>query len=73
MAAVGVSASGRPAKDPKLQPVAATSELACSFCAKQRSEVKTLVSAPAREDHKAATICNECLGLCGEILSQQLR
>jgi hypothetical protein len=73
MAAVGVSASGRPAKDPKLQPVAVTSELACSFCGKPRSDVKTLVSAPASENQKSATICDECLGLCGEILSQQLR
>ena len=73
MAAVGVSASGRPAKDPKLQPVPDTSQLACSFCGKGRSEVKTLIAAPAREGHKSATICDECLGLCGEILAEQLR
>ena len=74
MAAVGVSASGRPAKDPKMQPVAATSELACSFCGKGTERGKDpRLCAQALEGHKAATICDECLGLCGEILSQQLR
>jgi ClpX C4-type zinc finger len=73
LAAVGVSASGRPAKDPKLQAVSDTSQLACSFCGKGRSEVKTLTSAPARKDQESATICDECLGLCGEILAEQLR
>jgi len=73
MAAVGVTASGRPAKDPELQPVPAKSELLCSFCGKARIEVRAVVSAPARETHTPATICDECLGLCGEILSEQLR
>ena len=73
MAAVGVSASGRPAKDPSLQSIPAGSEIACSFCGKARVQVQALVSAPAREEHKAPTICDECLGLCGEILSEQLR
>jgi hypothetical protein len=73
MAAVGVTASGRPAKDPKLQPVPASSQLLCSFCGKVRAKVQALVSAPAREEHAPPTICDECLGLCGEILSEQLR
>ena len=73
LAAVGVSASGRPAKDPKLQPVPANSELLCSFCGKARVQVHALVSAPTREEHERPTICDECLGLCGEILSEQLR
>jgi len=73
MAAVGVTASGRPAKDPTLQPVPASSQLLCSFCGKARIQVQALVSAPAREEHKPPTICAECLGLCGEILSEQLR
>ncbi len=73
MAAVGVSASGRPAKDPTLQPVAATTELFCSFCGKTRVQVQSLVAAPARDEDTPPTICDECLGLCGEILSQQLR
>ena len=73
MAAVGVTASGRPAKDPRLQPVPATSQLPCSFCGKGRIEVQALVSAPASKEHEPSTICDECLGLCGEILSEQLR
>jgi anti-sigma factor RsiW len=74
MAAVGVTASGRPAKDPKLQPVPASSQLLCSFCGKARIQVHALVSAPAREEELTSpTICGECLGLCGEILSEQLR
>jgi len=74
MAAVGVTASGRPAKDPALRPVTSNSQLLCSFCGKARIEVQALVSAPALEEHKPPpTICGECLGLCGEILSEQLR
>jgi hypothetical protein len=73
MAAVGVTASGRPASDPTLQPVHADSQLLCSFCGKARIQLQSLVSAPAREEDKLPTICDECLGLCGEILSNQLR
>ncbi|HXY45981.1 MAG TPA: ClpX C4-type zinc finger protein [Acidimicrobiales bacterium] len=73
LAAVGVTASGRPAKDPALQPVPASSQLLCSFCGKARIQVQALVSAPARDEHQAPAICDECLGLCGEILSEQLR
>ena len=73
MAAVGVSASGRPAKDPILRPVPARSQLLCSFCGKARIEVQALVSGPAGEEHEPGTISDECLGLCGEILSEQLR
>jgi hypothetical protein len=73
MAAVGVTASGRPARDPALRLVPTSSRLLCSFCGKPRNQVKDLVSTPTREEHKLPTICNECLGLCGEILSEQLR
>lgn len=73
MAAVGVAASGRAAKDPTLQPVCACSELLCSFCGKSRSQVQALVSGQAHEEDRPPTICDECLGLCGEILSQELR
>ncbi len=73
LAAVGVTASGRPAKHPILQPVPPSSQLVCSFCGKPRTQVQALVSVPAREGHTPSTICDECLGLCGEILSEQLR
>lgn len=73
MAAVGVSASGRPAKEPALQPVPGGRAMLCSFCGKSRDRVQALVSAPERDDSAAPAICDECLGLCGEILSEQLR
>jgi len=73
MAAVGVTASGRPAMNPRLEPVPASGQLHCSFCGKARIEVQALASAPPREDDEPPTICDECLGLCGEILSEQLR
>jgi hypothetical protein len=49
LAAVGVTASGRPAKDPTLHAVSAHSHLLCSFCGKARIQVHALVSAPAGE------------------------
>ncbi len=73
MAAVGVRASGRPATDPTLDAVPVGNELHCSFCAKARAEVQSLVAAPAPEEGDRPVICDECLGLCGEILSVQLR
>ncbi len=73
LAAVGVTASGRPAKDPKLQPVPVSSGIFCSFCGKARIQLKSLVSAPAIGERDPQAICDECLGLCGEILSEQLR
>ncbi|MGH9103483.1 MAG: ClpX C4-type zinc finger protein, partial [Acidimicrobiales bacterium] len=45
----------------------------CSFCGKARDQVHALVSAPDCDDPDPPTICDECLGLCGEILSEQLR
>ena len=73
LAAVGVTASGRPAREPVLQPVEATSPLLCSFCGKPRNQVQSLVCAPPSDEKASPTICDECLGLCGEILSEQLR
>ncbi|MGH9110480.1 MAG: ClpX C4-type zinc finger protein [Acidimicrobiales bacterium] len=73
LAAVGVTASGQPAKDPNLEPVASSSQVLCSFCRKSRDQVEALISGPAREGRKLPNICGECLGLCGEILSEQLR
>lgn len=73
LAAVGVAASGRAAKQPALQPVAANSDLLCSFCGKGRTQVHALVSGPPPRGERPPSICDECLGLCGEILSEQLR
>jgi ClpX C4-type zinc finger len=39
----------------------------CSFCGKHRDQVAAMASAGER-----ARICNECLALCDEILSEEL-
>jgi ATP-dependent protease Clp ATPase subunit len=38
----------------------------CSFCAKDRSEVVRIVAGPT------VYICNECIGLCEDILAEEL-
>ena len=37
-------------------------KLSCSFCGKQQKEVKKLIAGPG------VYICDECVGLCGEII-----
>lgn len=39
-------------------------ELRCSFCGKGQSEVDKMVTA------KNICICNECIGLCAEIIAE---
>lgn len=73
LSAVGVSSSGRPSNDSHMRPVTRESSLLCSFCGKDRSAVHALVAGPAAQQGGSPTICDECLGLCGEILSAQLR
>jgi ribosomal protein S14 len=73
LAAVGVSASGRAARDPKFSPVAQGRDTSCSFCGKSRTALRSLVAGQPVQGAPAPTICDECLGLCGEILSEQLR
>ncbi|MFH7320706.1 ATP-dependent Clp protease ATP-binding subunit ClpX [Desulfurivibrio sp. D14AmB] len=43
------------------------SEISCSFCGKQQSEVKKLIAGPT------VYICNECIELCNEIVSEDLQ
>jgi ATP-dependent Clp protease ATP-binding subunit ClpX len=38
----------------------------CSFCGKPRSQVASLVAGPT----PAVAICNECVALCAEIVSE---
>jgi hypothetical protein len=53
-----------PAHEPKTQ---------CSFCGKHRDQVAGLVVTSVQTDRKApATICSECLGLCTEIIAEEL-
>ena len=42
-------------------------EIACSFCGKLQSEVKKLIAGPT------VFICNECIDLCNEIVSEDLQ
>jgi ClpX C4-type zinc finger len=38
----------------------------CSFCGKSRAEVSKLIAGPA------ACICNECIGLCNDIIAEEI-
>ena len=40
--------------------------LCCSFCGKQQHEAQTLIAGPS------AYICDECIGLCNDIISEEL-
>lgn len=44
------------------QAATAAAEVRCSFCAKPGSEVEKVIAGPG------VYICNECVGLCGDIL-----
>jgi ClpX C4-type zinc finger len=44
------------------QTVAAATQVRCSFCAKPSSEVEKVIAGPG------VYICNECVGLCSDIL-----
>ncbi|MBV8220711.1 MAG: hypothetical protein JO325_19785 [Solirubrobacterales bacterium] len=39
----------------------------CSFCGKPRSQVASLVAGPTA----AVAICNECVALCAQIVSEE--
>ena len=41
--------------------------LRCSFCGKVNAEVEIIVSGPT----PAVAICNECVGLCTEIMAEE--
>jgi ATP-dependent protease Clp ATPase subunit len=65
--AEGVLSSGRPAATPiaRLETIPATqASVECSFCGKRRNQVGAIAEAGR------ARICDECLDLCGEILSE---
>jgi hypothetical protein len=39
----------------------------CSFCGKRGDEVRSIVAGPTPD----VAICNECIGLCAEIIAEQ--
>jgi ATP-dependent Clp protease ATP-binding subunit ClpX len=43
------------------------SNLCCSFCGKSQREVQKLIAGPT------VYICNECIGLCGDIIDEELQ
>ena len=49
-----------------MTPTASLEALTCSFCNKNQSEVAKLVAGPG------VYICNECIDLCNQIISQEL-
>ena len=49
-----------------MTPTAILEALTCSFCNKSQSEVAKLVAGPG------VYICNECIDLCNQIISQEL-
>lgn len=49
------------------QPAATAAAVRCSFCAKPASEVEKVIAGPG------VYICNECVGLCGDILQEERR
>lgn len=49
------------------QPATTAVQVRCSFCAKPGSEVKKVIAGPG------VYICDECVGLCAEILGKELR
>ena len=40
-------------------------KITCSFCGKNRTEVRKIILGPG------VTICNECMGICNEILAEE--
>ena len=45
--------------------------LRCSFCHKTQEQVEKLISSPS--DYPRAYICNECVGVCQQILEEEKR
>ena len=57
--------------DPAITPAAPgsraeRSKISCSFCGKNLVEVRRMISSPS------AYICNECVGLCNDIISDEI-
>lgn len=74
--AKGVIGTGRPVTT-QVAELSAGSEqeprVQCSFCGKCRDQVASLVVSSAQTGrHAPGTICNECLDLCTEIVTEEL-
>ncbi len=49
----------------------APKEITCSFCSKNRREVAKLIAA-YQNTPRAVYICNECVGVCLEVLAKEM-
>jgi len=49
-------------------PRSSVEAIRCSFCGKPRSQVASLVAGPTPD----VAICNECVGLCADIVAETL-
>ena len=45
---------------------------ACSFCHKKLSEISLLIVDHPEKKGKRASICNECIGICCEIMFESI-
>lgn len=61
--AAAIMSQANEAKDPAAK---ANNRLKCSFCGKSQDQVKKLISGPG------VYVCDECVGLCNEILDEEL-
>jgi hypothetical protein len=73
--ALGVLTSGEPVTTPVAELSTGPEQeplLQCSFCGKRRDQVAALVVSSARTGRNhPATTCDECLGLCTEIITEE--
>jgi len=51
-----------------IEPYTEAEEIKCSFCGKSSNEVEKMIV--ASDD---ICICNECVGLCSEVLQEEMR
>ena len=51
----------------RIEPYTEAEEIKCSFCGKSSNEVEKMIV--ASDD---VCICNECVGLCSEVLQEEI-
>jgi len=50
----------------------AAGDVACSFCGKSQKQVKKLVASPGGHGGPGVSICDECIELCHEIVTEEI-
>ena len=65
--------AGTEQEPPEQEPPEQEYRVQCSFCGKRRDQATALVVSSALTSRNSpATICAECLGLCSEIITEEL-